>query len=73
MKECIEKLKEDFKNFRKGNTSALSVKTNALSLLEVAKSKGDAEVVDEIEDMLMDLEFFIEENKCNCHRGNSFC
>ena len=73
MKEDIEKLRIDFKNFRKGNTSALSVKTNALSLLEVAKSEGDSEVVDEIEDMLMDLEFSIEENKCNCHKGNSCC
>jgi hypothetical protein len=73
MKEDIEKLREDFRNFRKGNTSALSVKTNALSLLEVAKGNGDAEVVDEVEDMLMDLEFSIEENRCNCHRGNSCC
>jgi hypothetical protein len=73
MKEGIEKLREDFKNFRKGNTSALSVKTSALSLLEVAKSKGDIEVVGEIEDMLMDLEFSIEENRCNCHKGNSCC
>lgn len=73
MKEDIEKLREKFKNFRKGSTSALSVRTNALSLLEFAKSQGDVEVVDEIEDMLMDLEFSIEENKCNCHRGNSCC
>ena len=73
MKEGIEKLREDFKNFRKGNTSALSVKTSALSLLEVAKSKGDIEVVGEIEDMLMDLEFSIDENQCNCHKGHSCC
>lgn len=69
----IEKLREDFKSYRKGNKSALSVKADALSLLDVAETKGDVEVVDEIKDMLMDLEFSIDENQCNCHRGNSCC
>jgi hypothetical protein len=71
--EGIEKLREDFKSYRKGNKSALSVKADAFSLLDVAESKGDVEVADEIKDMLMDLEFSIDENQCNCHRGNSCC
>jgi hypothetical protein len=53
--------------------SVLSVKVDALSLLKVAESKGDAEVIEEIKDMLMELEFSIEENRCNCHKGNSCC
>jgi hypothetical protein len=73
MKEGIEKLREDFKSCRQGNMSVLSVKADALSLLKVAESKGDAEVIEEIKDMLMDLEFSIEENRCNCHKGNSCC
>ena len=70
MKEALEKLREDYKSFRKGNKSNLSVKASALSLLNVAESKGEVEVVEEIKDMLVELESSIEENKCNCHRGN---
>jgi hypothetical protein len=73
MEEDIEKLREDYKSFRKGNKSVLDVKANALSLLEVAESQGDVGMVEEIKDMLMELEFSLEENKCNCHRGNSCC
>ncbi|MBY9013457.1 MAG: hypothetical protein KGD70_13870 [Candidatus Lokiarchaeota archaeon] len=49
----------------------MSVKTNALILLDIAQSKGNNNVVDEITDMLMDLELSIAENKCNCHKGDS--
>jgi hypothetical protein len=73
MVEGIEKLREDFKSFRKGDKSALSIKQSALALLDVAKSKGDVKAVDEIKDMLMDLEFSLDENQCNCHRENSCC
>jgi len=73
MEESIEKLREDYNSYKKGNKSNLSVKVSALSLLEIAKSQGDVEVVEEIKDMLVDLEFSIDENKCNCHRGNSCC
>ena len=66
MKESIEKLREDYESFKKGNKSNLSVKDSALSLLSIAKSKGDLKVVEEIKDILMDLEFSIEENKCDC-------
>jgi len=71
MTENIEKLREDYQSFRKGEKSNLAVKTDALLLLDKAKTNGDAEVVDEITDMLMDLEFSISENKCNCHKGDS--
>ena len=71
MKESIEKLREDYKSFRKGNKSGLAVKSNALSLLEIAESQGKTEVAEEIKDMLVDLEFAISENQCNCHKGNS--
>jgi hypothetical protein len=73
MEESIEKLREDYESFKKGEKSNLSVKTSALSLLDVARRNGDTKTMDEIEDMLMDLEFSIEENKCNCHKGNSCC
>ena len=73
MKYSIVNLREDFKAFIKGEKSNLAVKSNALSLLEMAKNNGETDVVNEIEDMLIDLEFSIAENKCNCHRGDSCC
>ena len=73
MKEDLEKLREDYNSFRKGNKSVLDVKASALSLLEVAESLGDVEVAEEIKDMLVELEFSMEENKCNCHRGAPCC
>ena len=69
----IERLREDYKSFKKGSKSVLAVKASALSLLEVAKTQGDLEVVEEIKDMLVDLEFAIDENQCNCHKGHSCC
>ena len=49
----------------------MSVKTDALLLLDKARIKGDTKMVEEITDMLMDLELSIAENKCNCHKGDS--
>ena len=69
----IENLREDFKDFIKGEKSNLSIKSSAISLLELAKNNGETDVVNEIEDMLIDIEFSITENKCNCHKGNSCC
>ena len=73
MMENIAKLREDYESFRKGNKSGLAVKSSALSLLEIAESQGDTDVIEEIKDMLVDLEFSIGENKCNCHKGSSCC
>lgn len=73
MKEAIEQLKEDYESYKKGTKSVLSVKESALSLLDVAQSNGDVKMVEEIKDMLLELEFSIDENKCNCHKGNSCC
>ena len=71
MAESIEKLREDYQSFRKGEKSNLAVKTDALLLLDNAKTNGDTEVVEEITDMLLDLELSISENKCICHKGDS--
>ena len=71
MEESIRKLKEDYQSFRKGEKSNLTVKTDALLLLDKARIKGDTKMVEEITDMLMDLELSIAENKCNCHKGDS--
>ena len=73
MEYSIENLRDDFKDFMAGKKSNLAVKDNALILLEDAKNRGDDDLVGEIEDMLVDLEFSIEENKCNCHEGSSCC
>ena len=73
MNEAIDQLREDYESYKKETKSVLYVKKSALSLLDVAQNKGAVEVVEEIKDMLMELEFSIHENKCNCHKGNSCC
>ena len=73
MKKGIERLREAYESFKKGDKSALSVKSSALSLLDIATTEGNVKVVEEIKDVLLDLEFSISENKCNCHKGHSCC
>ena len=51
MTYSIENLREDFKDFMKGEKSDLSVKSSAISLLEGAKNSGKTDIVNEIEDM----------------------
>jgi len=42
-------------------------------VLEEARRKGDREAMEEVEDMLLDLEFAIEENRCKFHKKCSSC
>ena len=51
----------------------LAVGDEARLVLEEAKRSGNHEVLEEVEDMLVDLEFSIEENRCKCHRKCSSC
>lgn len=73
MKDKVESLRKKFGSFRKGEEDPLAVRLETMILLEEAKENGDPETLNEIEDMLMDLQFAIEENKCNCHRKRSRC
>ena len=63
----ISRLKLKFENFKKGNENPYAIRTEALKVLEDAKEKGDENMIDEIEDTLLDIELWINENKCNCN------
>ena len=68
MKTKMTNLKLKYENFKKGNENPFTIRTEALSVLNEAKKVGDSKTIDEIEEILMDIEFSINENKCNCNR-----
>lgn len=45
------------------------VRSEALAVLEEAKEKGNEQIINEIEEMLVDIFHSIQENKCNCNRS----
>jgi hypothetical protein len=63
-------LKLKYENFKKGNENPYTIKTEALRVLKEATKTGDSKMVDEIEDILMYIQFSINENKCNCNRSS---
>lgn len=73
MENKVERLWRKYKGFKKGVEDVLAVRNEALLVLKEAIEKENTEVVEEGEDMLIDLEFSIEENKCKCHRKCSSC
>ncbi|MEJ2272861.1 MAG: hypothetical protein P8X91_10435 [Candidatus Bathyarchaeota archaeon] len=58
-----------FENFKKGKENPYAIKQEALKILGEAKKTGQSNVVNEIEEMLIDIEFSIDENQCNCNRS----
>ena len=73
MRNGVESLRRKYDSFRKGEEDPLAVRKVAMILLEETERNGDHETMNEIEDMLMDLQFSIEENKCKCHRKRPSC
>jgi hypothetical protein len=73
MKGRVESLRRKYRGFRRGKTDAYVVRSAAVSILEEANESGDQKTIEEIEDMLIDLQFSIEEDKCHCHRRCSSC
>ncbi len=64
----METLRKKYREFKKGKEDALAVRHEAKLAFEEARRNGYGEILDEIADMLIDLQFSIEENKCKCHR-----
>ena len=69
MEEKIADLRLKFDGFKRNEESALIVRQEAYLVLDEARRMGRNDVVDEIEDMLIDLELSIGENRCNCSRN----
>jgi len=68
MKNRVESLRRKYESFRKGKEDPLAVRSEAMILLKEARNNGDHKTMDEVEDMLIDIQFSIEENKCKCHQ-----
>lgn len=68
MENKVENLRKKYQAFKRGKESALAVRDAAQLVLEEAKERGDSEITEEIEDMIIDLLFSMNENKCNCNR-----
>ncbi|UCB59916.1 MAG: hypothetical protein JSW72_07315 [Candidatus Bathyarchaeota archaeon] len=73
MGDAIEKLRKRYKSFKKGEADVSVVRAQVRLALEEAKNHGNNALFDELEDMLMDLEFSIEEDKCKCHKDDPTC
>lgn len=73
MENKVAHLRKKYQAFKKGKESALAVRDAAQLVLEEAMKRGDSEISEEIEDMIIDLLFSINENKCNCNRKGSVC
>ena len=71
MEDRVERLRRMYEGFERGEEDALKVRDEARLVLEEARKKCDREVMDEVSDMLVDLEFSIEENRCKCHQKRS--
>ena len=73
MENQVERLRRKYARFKSGEESVLSVRDAAIVVLDEAQKRDKPAILEEVQDMLMDLEFAIEENKCNCHRKHSNC
>lgn len=73
LKETIETLRRMYEGFKKGEEDVLAVRDRVRIALEKAIKNEANEVAEELEDMLMDLELSIEDNKCKCHKSSSIC
>ncbi len=73
MEDKIQDLRRKYERFKKGKEDVLTVRDEARLILEMAKQTNNSEILEEVGDMLMELEFSIEEDKCKCHRKCPSC
>lgn len=73
MEDMVKKLRRSYEKVKQGDEDVRAVRDEARSALEEAKKRGNRMVVDEVADILLDLEFSAEENKCRCHQQCSCC
>lgn len=73
MEDKIQNLRRKYECFKKGKEGKLVVRDEALLVLEEAKRTGNSEILEEVGDMLMELQFSLEDDKCKCHRKSPSC
>ena len=69
MDQKLTSLRLKYERFKKGNENAFIVRSEAIAVLEEAKEKGNEQIVNEVEEMLIDILHAIQEDKCNCNRS----
>ena len=68
MENAYTNLKARYEKFLKnGSEDPLTLKADAERLLAEAKAKGNHNLVQELEEILIDLSFSVEETKCHCY------
>lgn len=71
MENAYRSLKAKYERFLKGGSGdPLTLKADAERLLAEAKAKGNHKLAQELEEILIDLAFSVEETKCNCHMSS---
>lgn len=73
MEDKVQILRRKYEGFKRGEEDVLAVRDEARLVLEEVRKRGDPKILEEVEDMLLDLEFSIEENRCMCHHRFSSC
>ncbi|MEM0058612.1 MAG: hypothetical protein QXG58_07730 [Candidatus Bathyarchaeia archaeon] len=67
----LASFKERYKRFLKdGSEDPMALKAEAERLLTETKAHGDQSLAEELEEILIDLTFSVEEAKCRCHMAN---
>jgi hypothetical protein len=68
MEDMFRRFKVRYERFLKdGGEDPIVLKADAERLLAEAKAKGDSNLVKELEEIIINLAFSVEEMKCNCH------
>ncbi|MEM3579042.1 MAG: hypothetical protein QXL54_02315 [Candidatus Bathyarchaeia archaeon] len=71
MEDKFASFKVKYKRFLKNEgEDPLALKAEAERLLAEAKAKGNQSLVKELEEILIDLTFSVEETKCHCHMAS---
>lgn len=73
MDDKIQNLRRKYECFKQGKASALTVRDDARLILEEANRTNNSAILEEVGDMLMELEFSIDDDKCKCHRKHPSC
>ncbi|MEM3873622.1 MAG: hypothetical protein QXU45_00585 [Candidatus Bathyarchaeia archaeon] len=71
MEEKLASFKAKYKQFLKdGDGDPLTLKAEAERLLTEVRAKGDQNLAKELQEILIDLTFAVEETKCHCHMAS---
>ncbi|MEM2676755.1 MAG: hypothetical protein QXJ77_02495 [Candidatus Bathyarchaeia archaeon] len=68
MEDKLASFKAKYKRFLKdGSGDPLALKAEAEKLLTEIKARGNQNLARELEEILIDLTFTVEETRCHCH------